>query len=161
MKRILLIMLTLVFFAGCGTTSSKVEDANAASDMTVEAPVVGALDGVEVAGYCPVAYVEAGKPVKGSAEYASVRDGKTYWFVNEGARDLYEKSPNKYDVAYDGWCATGLAYGKRIPSDPTVFSVHDGRVFLFSNADAKAAFEADVARLTADADTNWSSLASK
>jgi hypothetical protein len=60
-----------------------------------------------------------------------------------------------------GWCATGLAYGQRIPSDPAVFSVHDGRVFLFSNADAKAAFGSDVARLTADADTNRSSLAAK
>jgi YHS domain-containing protein len=61
-------------------------------------------------------------------------------------------------VAYHGYCATAVAMGKKIPSDPEIFSVRDGVTYLFSSAKAKAMFDEDAAATIAKADRSWASL---
>jgi YHS domain-containing protein len=134
------------------------DEANMAKASAAGDPVVGAIEGVEIAGYCPVAYVAANKPVKGVAEHAVVQDGVTYWFVNADAKAAYEATPEKFEVKYKGWCATGLSMGKKIPSDPAVFAVHAGKVYLFSNTDARDAFLQSPDTMVSAADTQWSSM---
>lgn len=163
MKRNAMMILScaLLFVTACSAQTTT-PDADSVEVSAQAAPVVGAMADVEVAGYCPVAYVEASKPVKGSAQYASVRDGKTYWFVNDGARQMFEANPDKYDVAYRGWCATALAMGGgKVTSDPSIFTAHEGRVYLFSNAKAKAAFDANLTEMAAKADANWGAVATR
>lgn len=140
------------------TTVATSDEANMAKASATGDPVVGAIDGVEIAGYCPVAYVAANKPVKGLAEHAVVQDGVTYWFVNADAKAAYEATPEKFEVKYKGWCATALSMGKKVPSDPTVFAVHAGKVYLFSNADARDAFLQSPDTMVSAADTQWSSM---
>ena len=38
-------------------------------------------------------------------------------------------------------CATGLAMGKKIATDPALFSVLDGKVYFFSSKGAKDTFD--------------------
>ena len=108
-------------------------------------------------GYCPVGYVAAGKALKGDPKFAVKADGETYWFVSKDAKKAFKKTPEKFDVAYDGWCATGIAMGKKIPVDPKMFSVVDGKIYLFSNAETKAMFDNDPS-LASKADTAWKTL---
>jgi YHS domain-containing protein len=93
--------------------------------------------------YCPVAYLAAGKAVKGDAMYSSTYKGKTYYFVEADAKKLFDATPAKYLPKYDGYCATAMAMGKKIESDPEIFSVHKGATYLFSSKEAKAAFDSD------------------
>ncbi len=122
------------------------------------APAKPAPQEPAIDGYCPVAYVLADKAIKGKPEFSAEHEGKTYWFVSEDAKQAFVKEPQKFAVKYDSWCATGVAYGKKITSDPKVFTVYDGAVYLFSNADAKKVFDKDKDGLARKADQNWGSL---
>ena len=119
------------------------------------APLVSAGDDVALDGYCPVAYAAMGKAVKGKAKFAVEHDGETYYMANGKAKTMFEQSPDKYAVAYDGWCATGVAHGMQVASDPGVVLVRDGKTYLFSNDEARAMFEKDAAKTVMMADENW------
>jgi YHS domain-containing protein len=114
---------------------------------------------VALGGYCPVAYSAMGKAVKGDPMYASQYMGHTFHFANADAKKMFDADPAKYVVSYDGFCATAAAMGKKVAADPTLFSVFRGRVYLFSSAEAKAAFDKDPAGTVAKADRQWPHLA--
>ncbi|MCI0451554.1 MAG: hypothetical protein L0Z51_04070 [Candidatus Latescibacteria bacterium] len=109
-------------------------------------------------GYCPVAYVAMGTAVKGDPKVSVDHEGKHYLFVNADAKKMFEADPSKYEVAYDGYCATAMAMGKKLESDPTLFAVANGTSYLFSSADAKKAFEGDAAGTIKKADQQWAKL---
>ncbi|MGF1511368.1 MAG: YHS domain-containing (seleno)protein [Myxococcota bacterium] len=113
---------------------------------------------VALDGYCPVAYIEAGKAVKGDPAHQTAHDGKTYYFASADAKGLYDADPGKYQVGYEGWCATAVAYNKKVPGDPTIFSVFEGETYLFANEGAKKTWDKNPAELKAKADSNWPSL---
>ena len=71
---------------------------------------------------------------------------------------MFDKAPESCVVAYDGWCATGMAHGMKVESDPAIFVVRDGRTYLFSN-EAKAMFTEDAASIVAKTDNNRPAVA--
>jgi YHS domain-containing protein len=109
-------------------------------------------------GYCPVAYVKMHKAVKGDAAFRSEKDGRTYQFANAQAKQMFDAEPAKYRIAYDGWCATGVAMGKKIASNPELFTEREGVTYLFSSEQAKAMFDKDPAMTIAKADEGWSKI---
>jgi YHS domain-containing protein len=109
-------------------------------------------------GYCPVAYIAAGKAIKGNPELSMDFAGKHYVFANADAKKMFQADPAKFHVAYDGYCATAVSMGKKVESDPTVFEVVNGTTYLFSSADAKKAFDKDTAGVIAKADEKWAAL---
>ncbi len=112
-------------------------------------------------GYCPVAYVAMGKAVKGDPKVTSVYEGHRYLFTNADAKMMLETEPAKYQVAYDGWCATAVSIGKKLRSSPKLFTVHGGKTYLFSNAEAKKAFDAMPGGVIEKADAQWPALSAK
>lgn len=106
-------------------------------------------------GYCPVAYSAMGKAVPGKPEFETQYAGQTYRFASAEARGMFAQAPEKYLPAYDGACATAMAEGKKLASDPKLFTVKDGRTYLFSSAKAKAMFDKDPAAVIARADAQW------
>jgi len=111
-----------------------------------------------IGGYCPVAYVKMHQAVKGDPAYRSEADGQVFLFSAPAAKKMFDAEPEKYRVAYHGWCATGIAMGRKITADPTLFTVHDGVTYLFSSAEAKAAFDKAPAATVARADARWAEL---
>ena len=109
-------------------------------------------------GYCPVAYFKADHPLMGSAEFASVYEGKTYYLVNEGAKEMFEKNPSKYLPEYDGYCAYGMTKGKKFPVDPTVYAIVDGKLYLNKNAEVGEIFGKDTKNYIKTADKKWAEL---
>ena len=114
-----------------------------------------------IQGYCPVAYAAMGKAVKGDPKVSSVVDGHRYLFSNADAKKMFDADPSKYQVAYEGWCATAMSMGKKVKSDPKLFTVQGGKTYLFSTADAKKAFDAMPDGVIQKADAQWATLASK
>ncbi|MEM1082637.1 MAG: YHS domain-containing (seleno)protein [Verrucomicrobiota bacterium] len=112
----------------------------------------------ELGGYCPVCYIAAGKAVEGKKEYAAEHEGKTYLFVNEEAIAAFKKEPSKYLPEYDGWCAYGMSKGKKFESDPTVFKVVDGRLFLNKNAEVGKLFAEGTEGHITKADAAWKKM---
>ncbi len=87
--------------------------------------------GIAIEGYCPVAYQQENKPVRGSAEHASLYNGVTYHLSSANAKAAFDKDPEKYIPAFGGWCAYGMAVQDKFPVDPTNFKIVDGRLMLF------------------------------
>lgn len=111
-----------------------------------------------IGGYCPVAYVAAGKALKGDRRYSSDHQGRRYLFVSADAKKMFDDNPQKFTLAYDSWCATAMAHGKKVASDPKLFTVHNGVTYLFSTRDAKATFDGDKAGHVGKADANWKKM---
>ena len=109
-------------------------------------------------GYCPVAYVAMNKAVEGDPKISLDYAGEHYVFANADAKKMFEADPSKYDVAYDGYCATAVSMGKKLESDPTLFTSEDGVTYLFSSADAKKMFSANPAGVVKKADAQWAVL---
>ena len=109
-------------------------------------------------GYCPVCYIAAGKAAKGSAEFVSTHDGKTYYFVSKEVKGMFDAEPAKWLPQYDGYCAYGISLGKKFESDPTVFSVVDGKVYLNKDAEIGKEFAKDKEGNIKKADVKWAEL---
>ncbi|MGE0464717.1 MAG: YHS domain-containing (seleno)protein [Vicinamibacterales bacterium] len=125
------------------------------------APAATQAGDVALGGYCPVAYVAMNQAMKGDPSQKSTYKGKTYHFANADAKKMFDAAPDKYVPAYDGWCATAVAQNMKLASDPALFTIHNGRAYLFSDAGAKAMFDKDKTGTIAKADRAWTTLASK
>ncbi len=79
-------------------------------------------------------------------------------FANADAKKMFEADPSKYSVAYDSYCATAMSMGKKLESDPTLFTVEKGVTYLFSSADAKKMFDANPGGVIKKADAQWAKL---
>jgi len=124
--------------ASIGIAAAFLLTAVMASHAQSEAPK--SSGGPALDGYCPVAYVEMKQAVKGDPKHKSEHAGHTFHFANAQAKQMFDQAPAKYLPAYDGLCATGVSMGMKLESDPKLFTLHNGRTYLFSDANAKAMF---------------------
>jgi YHS domain-containing protein len=146
MRRLALLLIAALMIVTVGIASAAREGASAHAALQ---------------GYCPVAYVAMSKAVKGDPKISSVVEGRRYLFTNADAKKMFDASPGKYQVAYEGWCATAMSMGKKIKSDPKLFSVLGGRTYLFSNAAAKKAFDGMPEGVIQKADAQWAAMTNK
>ena len=105
-------------------------------------------------GYDPVAYFTDGRPTQGKPEFEQVFDETRYRFATERHLALFKADPDKYVPQFGGSCAMGLALGRHIEADPTNWLISDGRLYVFSTANAPNEFKADAAARRR-ADENW------
>ncbi|MCG9875719.1 MAG: hypothetical protein MH321_13140 [Leptospiraceae bacterium] len=120
-----------------------------------------AEDKASLGGYCPVAYVNMGKAIKGDAKFSSSANGKLYYFVNADIKKIFDKNPEQFTkpIQYDSFCATAIALSSnKIASDPEIFSEVDKKFYFFSNKEAKEMFDKDPKEFIKKADKNWKSL---
>lgn len=96
-------------------------------------------------GHCPVAYFLLGKPVKGDAAFTSRYVGELYTLSSAEAKKQFDADPGKFLPQFGGLCTTALggSYGNRLPSDPEVFEIRNGKLYLFSSVRAKRAYDAN------------------
>jgi len=114
-----------------------------------------------VGGYDLVSYHQDSGPVRGSGFNASAYEGVTYLFATEANKATFEANPEKYLPAYNGYCAFGLALGKKFNTDPTVYEIVDGVLYLNLDGEIQKKWSADISGNIAKADANWSELNSK
>jgi YHS domain-containing protein len=108
-----------------------------------------------IGGYCPVAYQAANMAQKGDPKVTSTFDGQTFYLTNQMVKDMFDKAPEKYAPAYHGYCAAAVAKGMKVKANPELFSVVDGKTYLFSTREAKAMFDKDKANTIAMANQAW------
>lgn len=93
-------------------------------------------------GYCPVSYFEKGKAVVGDPKFASMHLGKLYHLADASSQKKFARNPDRYIPQFGGLCTTALggSYNNRIPADPTVFEIREGKLYLFSSDRARNAY---------------------
>lgn len=104
-------------------------------------PITGALavdehyidDAAVVGGYDVVAYHTDGKPTKGSADFSAEYQGATWHFASAENQAMFEANPAQYAPAYGGWCSAGASKGKKVPTQPDLWAIVDGQLYLNSS----------------------------
>ena len=128
-------------------------------DITSTAPVNVSAAGIALQSYDPVAYFTVGKPVLGSEAYSAEHEGATYRFSSAENLEAFQADPAKYAPQHGGYCRMGVALGKKLDGDPTLFRVDNGKLSVYSYPAALKGFSGDVEGNGAKADANWTDIA--
>lgn len=117
--------------------------------------------GVAIQGYDPVAFFTDNKPVKGSPQFVTKRDGAIYYFASKEHREMFLKEPAKYEPCYGGYCAYGVSRNKLVEIDVDAFQVVDGKLLLQYSKGVRDDFNKDAKGNLAKAESNWPTLVTK
>lgn len=106
-------------------------------------------DGLALMGYDPVGYFPegGGKPIKGSDTITYRYRGVLYRFATNANKETFVAAPAKYEPAYGGYCAYGMAKEDKVEIDPRSFLIENGKLLLFYDG-----FLADTRKKWLDAD---------
>jgi YHS domain-containing protein len=89
--------------------------------------------GIALQGYDPVSYFSS-QPREGKDEFTASFKGVTYLFATGANREIFNRSPEKYEPAYGGWCAFAMGEsGEKVKIDPDTYKIIDGKLYLFYN----------------------------
>ncbi len=138
-----LLLVTAAFIAS--VTSTFATNAN-----DFDLPAVG--------GYDLVSYHQEKGPVRGSGFQASQHEGVTYLFANETNKAAFEANPEKYLPAYNGYCAYGVSVKQKFNTDPSIYEIIDGKLYLNLNKDIQKKWAEDISGNIEKADTNWKKI---
>lgn len=116
---------------------------------------------VGIGGYDPVAYFKEGKAMKGNGWHVAYHKGVTYVFANKMNRKTFEADPEKYLPAYGGYCAYGVAVGKKFVTDPEVWKIVEGTLYLNLDKAIQSKWNEDIPGYIKKADANWPKILGK
>lgn len=121
--------------------------------------------GYAVSGYDAVAFFDLNqnavgtqqpRAVPGKAGITAEYNGATWAFASEANRDKFVANPAKYAPQYDGHCAYGLAQGGKVPANPNLWRIVDGKLYLNITPTVVGFWESDVSGNLKKADNIWS-----
>ena len=116
---------------------------------------------VGVNGYDLVTYFTEKRPLRGNGNYVVEHDNVTYLFSSEQNKQAFEKNPQKYLPAYNGWCAFGVSVGKKFSADPEVWEIVDGKLYMNLDPGIKIMWREDIPGNIQKADKNWPKIKDK
>lgn len=121
-----------------------------------ESPVYTKLfSNLAVEGYDPVAYFEAGEPVKGSKEFSYEYNGAEWRFVSADNLEAFKADPVAYAPQYGGYCAWAVSQNYTARGNPKNWSIVGGKLYLNYNDEIQERWKKDIPGFIALADENW------
>ena len=123
--------------------------------LSVIAPCASVAGDIAIKGYDPVAYFKAGKAQQGSASFSFDWHGMTWHFSSQENRDLFAASPEKYAPQYDGYCAWAMTEARKAITDPKVWAIVDGKLYLNCSKAAYKKWSKDIPGHIKKADKIW------
>lgn len=128
--------------------------------MAQSSEIYSTKDGA-IKGYDPVAYFEVGKPVKGKSDLTYAWHGANWHFANQKNLDAFKANPEKYAPQYGGYCAYGLAKGKKYKIEPEAWDIVDGKLYLNYDLGVQKTWQENRSGYIAKADKNWAEVQKK
>lgn len=144
MKKLFIALATFIGFTTAAATTASASD------------IANSLVGVQ--GYDLVSYHNSSKPLQGNGNHVVRHGGVNYLFSSAENMKAFKKNPAKYLPAYGGYCAFGVAVGKKFIGDPTVWDIVDGMLYFNLDNKVKNIWVQDVPGNIEKADTNWKSI---
>ena len=111
-----------------------------------------------IKGYDPVAYFKTGKAIKGNESYSYKWHNRTWYFASKENRDLFAASPAQYAPQYDGYCAWAMTESRKAATDPEVWRIVNGKLYLNCSRLAEKKWVTDIPGHIRKADANWAKL---
>jgi YHS domain-containing protein len=159
-----LALLTALLLAvgSLGAQANAMRDAAHDAHATAATQVVNAdAAGVAIKGYDVVAYQTQGVAVAGTPSHTATYRGATFRFASAANRAAFVAEPARYMPKYGGYCAMGVAVGRKFDIDPTAFKVVDGTLYLNKDAATQRAWQRDIPGNIAKGDAKWAVVATR
>ncbi len=147
--------------AAIALTMALVPPAFAADEHNVVPGLTAAGAPLGLHGVDPVAFVDLGNRVDGSASFTAVHDGVAYYFDSKANMETFKKSPAKYVPAHGGFCTFGVSVGKKFDGDPRYADIRDGKLYLFLNEEIFRMYQKEKAGTITKADAQWKKIEHK
>jgi YHS domain-containing protein len=100
-------------------------------------------------------------PLPGKASITAEYNGATFAFATEENRTRFLAEPAKYAPQYDGHCAFGVAKGGKVPGNPKLWRIVDGKLYLNIKDSVVSQWEENIPGNIKTAQKNWKSLEKK
>ena len=113
---------------------------------------------VAIKGYDPVAYFQVGKALKGNESFTVQWHNLTWYFQTRDNMNLFKSSPEKYAPQYDGYCAWAMTEARKAITDPEVWKMVNGKLYLNCSMAAYEKWSRDIPGNIKKADANWLKL---
>lgn len=121
-----------------------------------------AVSGYDVVSYFNLPQSKVGQPqqspLPGSAAITADYNGATFAFASEANRDAFVANPAAFVPQYDGHCAYGVAQGGKVPGNPTLWRIVDGKLYLNITKNVVGFWEQDIPGNLTKAEKNWGGL---
>ena len=121
-----------------------------------------AASGYDVVAYFSLDQAPVGKTqpngVQGKVAITSEYNDATFAFSTEANKAAFEADPAKYAPQYDGHCAYGVAQGGKVPANPNLWRVVDGKLYLNITKNVVGFWEEDISGNLNKSESNWASL---
>ncbi len=138
-------LCALLLLAGCGIPNATVKN--------------GTGQDVMLLGHDPVAYFTQQQSIRGNPVFqTSLTTGvaaRTYYFLNAKNKQIFDAAPAQYEPQFAGFCAQGMANGLKLAADPSEWRVHNGKLYVFANALARAGWDLDPQQHAANSQRLW------
>jgi YHS domain-containing protein len=116
---------------------------------------------IAIRGYDTVAYFKIGKAIKGNESFTLKWHDKAWYFSTKENRDLFAASPEKYAPQYDGYCAWAMTEARKAQTDPEIWRIVDGKLYLQCSQASLEKWSRDIPGNIKKADANWLQLIRK
>jgi YHS domain-containing protein len=110
---------------------------------------------VAIKGYDTVAYFTEGKALKGTENFTFSWHGMTWFFQSRENKDLFAAHPENYAPQYDGWCAWAMTESRKAVTDPEVWTIVEGKLYLNCSPAAYEKWSRDIPGHIRKADEIW------
>ncbi|MEM6636746.1 MAG: YHS domain-containing (seleno)protein [Pseudomonadota bacterium] len=121
-----------------------------------------AVSGFDVVAYFDLPQSEVGEAqaaaVPGNSSITAEYNGATFAFSTEENRDLFTADPEKYAPQYDGHCAYGVSRGGKVPANPQLWRIVDGKLYLNITKNVVSFWEEDIPGNITLANGNWGGI---
>ncbi len=144
--------LTFLGAISAATLAFAADEFNVSTGTTVEGY------GVAVRGNDPVALATNLDVTPGYAEHMYALDGVAYYFASAQTMKRFAANPDMYLPQYGGFCALGVALGKKLDGSPRFADIVDGKLYVFLNAAVFEKYQQDKAGILAQAEENWPAM---
>ncbi len=115
-------------------------------------------EGVAIRGYDPVAYFTEGEPREGKPEFSTEYKGAKWQFASSENKALFESDPDKYEPAYGGFCAYGVAQNYLVKIEPDAWAIRNGRLYLNYDRNVQSQWAEKPDEYIQQADEKWPEL---
>lgn len=120
--------------------------------------------GFAVSGYDVVAYFDLDQAPVGQAQPAGIPgkknitaeyNGATFAFSSEANKDRFLADPAAFAPQYDGHCAYGVSKGGKVPGNPNLWRIVDGKLYLNITPNVVGFWEEDIPGNLKLSENNW------
>lgn len=127
----------------------------AADENNVSAGLTAAGAPLGLHGVDPVAFIDLGNRIDGTARHTAVHNGVAYYFDTQANMKAFKANPSAYLPQNGGFCTFGVSVGKKFDGDPQYAEIVDGKLYVFLNEQIFRMFQKDRAGTIAKAAKNW------